>query len=407
VFSENKTSGLLEGDLVSSEPDWECQTLHTAANITTSRSKGKMASGGEQRASDGGAAGADGGAPDTVQSLQHEIEVIKAKIAQEREKIKDKTLHQVADLANILSIDQLNIKIRKSLKGHNAKVLCLDWCSDKRHLVSSSQDGKLIVWDAFTTNKEHALTLPTTWVMGCAYSPSGTSVACGGLDNKLTVFPLTMEDDSQSRKKVVGTHTSYTSCCLFPGSDNQVLAGSGDATTTLWDVESGTVLQTFHGHISDVMSIDLAPGPNLNTFVSGACDNVAYLWDMRTGDYVQYFEGHTSDINSVKFHPSGDAIATGSDDATCRLFDLRADAEVACYEKEAILFGINAVDFSVSGRLLFAGYNDYTVNLWDTLKCERITVLYGHENRVSALKVSPDGTAIGTASWDTTIRIWA
>ena len=22
--------------------------------------------------------------------------------------------------------------------------------------------------------------------------------------------------------KVVGTHTSYTSCCLFPGSDNQV-----------------------------------------------------------------------------------------------------------------------------------------------------------------------------------------
>ena len=49
----------------------------------------------------------------------------------------------------------------------------------------------------------------------------------------------------------------------------QVLAGSGDATTTLWDVESGTVLQTFHGHISDVMSIDLAPGPNLNTFVSG------------------------------------------------------------------------------------------------------------------------------------------
>jgi WD40 repeat protein len=32
-----------------------------------------------------------------------------------------------------------------------------------------------------------------------------------------------------------------------------------------------------------------------------------------------YFQGHTSDINSVKFHPSGDAIATGSDDASCRL----------------------------------------------------------------------------------------
>ena len=35
-----------------------------------------------------------------------------------------------------------------------------------------------------------------------------------------------------------------------PCDHSQVLAGSGDATTTLWDVESGTVLQTFHGHVS-------------------------------------------------------------------------------------------------------------------------------------------------------------
>ena len=33
-------------------------------------------------------------------------------------------------------------------------------------------------------------------------------------------------------------------------------------------------------------------------------------------NYVQYFEGHDSDINAVKYHPSGDAIGTGSDDAT-------------------------------------------------------------------------------------------
>lgn len=73
---------------------------------------------------------------------------------------------------NIEPIQGLNIKVRRSLKGHSAKVLCIDWGSDKRHLVSSSQDGKLIVWDAFTTNKEHAVTMPTTWVMACAFGPS-------------------------------------------------------------------------------------------------------------------------------------------------------------------------------------------------------------------------------------------
>jgi WD40 repeat protein len=40
------------------------------------------------------------------------------------------------------------------------------------------------------------------------------------------------------------------------------------------------------------------------------------VWDMRTGDCVQMFEGHEADINCVRFHPSGDAFASGSDDAT-------------------------------------------------------------------------------------------
>ena len=46
------------------------------------------------------------------------------------------------------------------------------------------------------------------------------------------------------------------------------------------------------------------------------CDKVAMVWDMRTGECVQMFEGHESDINCVRFYPSGDAFATGSDDAT-------------------------------------------------------------------------------------------
>lgn len=155
---------------------------------------------------------------------------------------------------------------------------------------------------------------------------------------------------------------------------------------------------------------------------------MAFIWDMRSGNVVQAFEGNLSDVNSVKFHPSGDAIATGSDDSTvswdrvvtstfpqkfifyflqCRLFDVRADKEVAVYAKDSIIFGVNSVDFSVSGRLLFAGYNDYTVNIWDSLKQQRICLLYGHENKVSCVQVSPDGTALSTGSWDCTLRVWA
>ena len=59
----------------------------------------------------------------------------------------------------------------------------------------------------------------------------------------------------------------------------------------------------------------------------------------------------------------------------------------------------------VAGRLLFGGYNDYTVNVWDALKIQRITIMYAHENRVSCLKMSPDGTGFCTGSWDYTLKV--
>lgn len=65
------------------------------------------------------------------------------------------------------------MKARRTLKGHLAKIYAMHWAQDKRHLVSASQDGKLIVWDAYTTNKVAAIPLRSSWVMTCAYAPSG------------------------------------------------------------------------------------------------------------------------------------------------------------------------------------------------------------------------------------------
>ncbi|KAI6220247.1 hypothetical protein M3Y95_01064800 [Aphelenchoides besseyi] len=342
---------------------------------------------------------------DAIDLLTREAEELRRKLEAERQKLNDIPIQLAAE--RLEPLNQLNIKQRRLLKGHASKVLCMDWSQDKRHIVSSSQDGKVIVWDGFTTNKEHALTMPTTWVMTCAYAPSGQLIACGGLDNKCSVVPLSFEEDILQKKRSVATHTSYMSCCTFLRSDNLLLTGSGDSTCAIWDVESGQMIQNFHGHTGDVFSVDIPRSDTGNIFISGGADRHALVWDIRTGQCVQSFEGHEADINSVRFHPNGDTFATGSDDASCRLFDLRADRQVCVYEKESILFPVNGVDFSVSGRILFAGYGDYRVGVWDSLKCIRQSILYGHENRISCLRTSPDGSAICTASWDCTIRIWA
>uniref|UniRef100_A0A8C4QHD2 Guanine nucleotide binding protein (G protein), beta 5b n=1 Tax=Eptatretus burgeri TaxID=7764 RepID=A0A8C4QHD2_EPTBU len=298
------------------------------------------------------------------------------------------------DLFRVEPLGQFVMKPRRTLKGHGNKVLCMDWCRDKRRLVSSSQvffsychkwtHSDIII--RYST--PHLLRPPSKVDSSSVFTP-----VCLGLDNKCSVYPLSFDknENMAAKKKSVAMHTNYLSACCFTNSDMQLLTASGDGTCALWDVESGQLLQSFHGHGADVLCLDLAPSETGNTFISGGCDKKALVWDIRTGQCVQCFETHESDINSVRFYPSGDAFATGSDDATCRLYDLRADREVAIYSKESIIFGASSVDFSLSGRLLFAG--------------TRVAILFGHENRVSCLRVSPDGTAFCSASWDHTLKV--
>lgn len=107
----------------------------------------------------------------------------------------------------------------------------------------------------------------------------------------------------------------------------------------------------------------------------------------------------------VRFFPNGDSFGTGSDDASCRLFDLRADRELNQYTHDNILCGITSIAFSNSGRLLFAGYDDFNCNVWDTMKGERVGILTGHDNRVSCLGVSSDGMGLCTGSWDGSLKV--
>ena len=226
------------------------------------------------------------------------------------------------------------MKPRRNLKGHLAKIYAMHWSTDRRHLVSASQDGKLIIWDAYTTNKVHAIPLRSSWVMTCAYAPSGNFVACGGLYNICSIYNLSSREGPTRVARELSGHSGYLSCCRFIN-DRRIITSSGDMTCMLWDIETGSKVTEFADHLGDVMSISINP-TNQNVFVSGACDAFA---------------------------------------------------------------------FSVSGRLLFAGYDDFECKVWDTLRGEKVGSLSGHENRVSCLGVSNDGISLCTGSWDSLVGI--
>jgi len=348
-------------------------------------------------------------------SKQADVEACKQDIQQLKQKIQEhrgdpEGEQPLAEASKKKGVSEINaaLKQRRILKGHFGKIYAMHWSTDSRHLVSASQDGKLIIWNGFTTNKVHAIPLRSSWVMTCAYSPSGNLVACGGLDNLCSVYKLPQGQKEAASQKTYGElaqHEGYLSCCRFIH-DNEILTSSGDSTCILWDVETKQPKGIFNDHTGDVMSLSVFDAKGI--FVSGSCDATAKLWDHRQAKAcIKTFPGHESDINSVQFFPEGDAVGTGSDDSSCRLFDIRAYQQINKYASDKILCGITSVAFSKSGKSLFAGYDDYNTYVWDTLTGGMVEQLGGHENRVSCLGVSEDGKALCTGSWDTLLKIWA
>jgi guanine nucleotide-binding protein G(I)/G(S)/G(T) subunit beta-1 len=159
--------------------------------------------------------------------------------------------------AELDGLPRIVMRPRRALRGHLAKIYAMHWAADRRHLVSASQDGKLIVWDAYTTNKVHAIPLRSSWVMTCAYSPSGNFVACGGLDNICTIYNLNNKEGNNVKgARELSAHSGYLSCCRFIN-DRQIVTSSGDMTCMLWDIEAGVRVVEFSDHTGDVMRFEL------------------------------------------------------------------------------------------------------------------------------------------------------
>ena len=130
-----------------------------------------------------------------------------------------------------------------------------------------------------------------------------------------------------------------------------------------------------------------------------------WLYDAQTDEALDLLTGHTAWVSSVSFSPDGNTLASGSYDATVRLWDANTGSPLHTLTGHNT-GEVTSVSFSPDGNTLASASRDDTVRLWDATTGNPLRTLTGHTADVTSVSFSPDGNTLASASRDDTVRLW-
>ncbi|KAK7913686.1 hypothetical protein WMY93_013897 [Mugilogobius chulae] len=163
----------------------------------------------------------------------------------------------------------------------------------------------------------------------------------------------------------------YALCSLFVPGDRQIILGTKSGKLQIFELASGSLLETVDAHGGALWSLCLAP--DQRGIVTGGADKTVKFWDFE----LIKDEGTTQKRLTLKHTRT-----------------LQLEEDVLC------------VKFSPDHRLLAVSLLDCTVKIFYTDTLKFFLSLYGHKLPVLCLDISHDSTLIATGSADRNVKIW-
>lgn len=110
-------------------------------------------------------------------------------------------------------------------------------------------------------------------------------------------------------------------------------------------------------------------------------------------------------MNAIAFHPNFSVLATGSDDASIRLWEVETGDHTKSLKGH--LKGVTGLCFARDGNYLISCSADFSIKIWNSEAdycC--IKTMHGHDNTISSLCIIPDLDMIASVSRDQTVKLW-
>jgi WD40 repeat protein len=202
---------------------------------------------------------------------------------------------------------------------HQAPVRSLALDATGKQVASCSADGTVYLWDLQGKRDTRRLPGRPFPAVCVALSPDGQRVLAGGSNGSLRLWEAPTY--GQIGRFPVGSSPVWA--LAFSPDGGQVGSASGtfehrdrqivarDCVARVWDLASGQVLQTLHGHTRPVRALAFVHGGRW--VLTGGLDGTVRLWDARTGKQLHRFEGPAGGITCLLLRERREVLAGALD----------------------------------------------------------------------------------------------
>ena len=286
-----------------------------------------------------------------------------------------------------------------TLTGHTSIVTSVAYSADGSRIVTGSDDGTAIVWNAASGNQLTTLTGHTDSVDSVAYSPNGSRIVTGSRDGTAIV----RDAASGNELFTIFGHTDPVTSVVYSANGSSIVGING-GTAIVWDATIGNQLTELHPSSTSLGIVtSVAISPDGNRIVTGTHGGSVILW-AGSGNQLTTLTGHTDSVDSVAYSPDGSRIVTGCDDGTAIVWWAATGNQLTALTGHAD--GVTSVAFSPDGSRIVTGSDDGRAIVWDAATGDRLTALTGHVDGVTSVAFSPDGSRIVTGGDDGTAIVW-